>query len=451
MSQNRVLLVDDDPRLLKLLSLRLKSADFQIETATSGRQALGKLDAFHPHLMMTDLQMEGMDGLALFDAVQDKYPSLPVIILTAHGTIPDAIDATHKGVFSYLTKPFDSQQLIATIKSAIKQCYPVMEKASEAMDTDWRSDIMTQSPVMNELLKQTQRVAQSEVSILIQSDSGTGKELLARAVHRASPRHEKPFVPINCAAIPDNLLESELFGHRKGAFTGADFNHVGLIEAADGGVLFLDEIGDMPLEFQAKLLRVLQEGEVRPVGATQSIPVDVRVISATHTDLETAIQAGTFREDLYYRLNVVMLELPPLSERREDISLLANHFLKQLQARSENCIAKYFSPEAMEALMTAPWPGNIRQLLNVVEQVAVLSVTPAISEVQINKALRGKTGEITPLADAQSAFERNYLVRILQMTQGNVTQAARLAKRNRTEFYKLLSRHQLEPKIFRGD
>ncbi|MCF6235087.1 MAG: sigma 54-interacting transcriptional regulator [Gammaproteobacteria bacterium] len=451
MNQNRVLLVDDDPRLLKLLSLRLKSADFQIETATSGRQALGKLEAFHPHLIITDLQMEGMDGLALFDAVQDKYPSLPVIILTAHGTIPDAIDATHKGVFSYLTKPFDSQQLISNVKSAIKQCYPVMEKTGEEMAADWHNEIMTQSPVMNELLKQTQRIAQSEVSILIQSDSGTGKELLARAVHRASPRHEKPFVPINCAAIPDNLLESELFGHRKGAFTGADFNHVGLIEAADGGVLFLDEIGDMPLEFQAKLLRVLQEGEVRPVGATQSIPVDVRVISATHTDLEAAIQAGTFREDLYYRLNVVMLELPPLSERREDISLLANHFLKQLQKRSENCIAKYFSPEAMEALMTAPWPGNIRQLLNVVEQVAVLSVTPAISEVQINKALRGKMGEITPLADAQSEFERNYLVRILQMTQGNVTQAARLAKRNRTEFYKLLGRHQLEPKIFRHD
>ncbi len=451
MSQNRVLLVDDDPRLLKLLSLRLKSADFQIETATSGRQALGKLEAFHPHLIITDLQMEGMDGLALFDAVQDKYPSLPVIILTAHGTIPDAIDATHKGVFSYLTKPFDSQQLISNVKSAIKQCYPVMEQTGEEMAADWRSEIMTQSPVMNELLKQTQRVAQSEVSILIQSDSGTGKELLARAVHRASPRHEKPFVPINCAAIPDNLLESELFGHRKGAFTGADFNHIGLIEAADGGILFLDEIGDMPLEFQAKLLRVLQEGEVRPVGATQSIPVDVRVISATHTDLEAAIQAGTFREDLYYRLNVVMLELPPLSERREDISLLANHFLKQLQKRSENCIAKYFSPEAMEALMTAPWPGNIRQLLNVVEQVAVLSVTPAISEAQINKALRGKMGEITPLADAQSEFERNYLVRILQMTQGNVTQAARLAKRNRTEFYKLLGRHQLEPKIFRHD
>jgi len=451
MSQNKILLVDDDPGLLKLLSLRLEAANFSVETATNGRQALGKLEAVHPHLIITDLRMEGMDGLALFNAVQRKYPSIPVIILTAHGTIPDAVDATHKGVFRYLTKPFDSQQLILTITSALEQCYPAMEKPSAKEKQEWRSEILTQSRTMEELLKQARRVARSEVSILIQSDSGTGKELLARAVHKASPRHDKPFVPINCAAIPDNLLESELFGHHKGAFTGADFKHTGLIEAADGGTLFLDEIGDMPLEFQAKLLRVLQEGEIRPVGATRSIPVDIRVISATHTDLDTAIQSGVFREDLYYRLNVVMLELPPLSERREDISLLANQFLQKMRQRSENYVAKSFAPEALEALMTAPWPGNIRQLLNVVEQVAVLTVTPVISEAQINKALRGKTGEIEPLADAQTEFERNYLVRILQITRGNVTQAARLAKRNRTEFYKLLSRHQLEPKTFRHD
>jgi len=451
MSQNKILLVDDDPRLLKLLSLRLKAANFRVETASSGQQALGKLDTFLPDLIITDLRMEGMDGLTLFNSVQKKYPSLPVIILTAHGTIPNAVEATHKGVFSYLTKPFDGQQLLLIIKAALEQCYPTTDKNSEAKDPGWRSEIITQNSAMEELLKQTQRVAQNEVSILIQSDSGTGKELLARAVHKASLRHKKPFVPINCAAIPDNLLESELFGHLKGAFTGADSNHTGLIEAADGGTLFLDEIGNMPLEFQAKLLRVLQEGEVRPVGATQSIPVDVRVISATHTDLDAAIQTGTFREDLYYRLNVVMLELPPLSERREDISLLANHFLQQVRKRSKNSVAKSFSPEAMKALMAAPWPGNIRQLINTIEQVAILTVTPIISEAQINKALRGKTGEITPLVDAQSEFERNYLVQILQMTRGNVTLAARLAKRNRTEFYKLLSRHQLEAKVFRHD
>jgi len=451
MNQNKILLVDDDAGILKLLSLRLEAAGFITETASSGHQALGKLGAFHPHLIITDLRMEGMDGLALFNIVNEKYPSLPVIILTAHGTIPDAVNATRKGVFSYLTKPFESQQLIQNIKTALSQFYPIAESVDEQYDSDWRKEIISQSSAMEELLKQAQRVAQSEASILIQSDSGTGKELLARAIHKASLRQNKPFVPINCAAIPDNLLESELFGHCKGAFTGAERNHTGLIETADGGTLFLDEIGDMPLEFQAKLLRVLQDGELRPVGSTQPIQVDVRIISATHNDLDAAIKGGSFREDLYYRLNVVMLELPPLSERREDIQLLANHFLGGIRKRSENSVAKSFSPEAMELLMTAPWPGNIRQLLNVVEQVAVLTVTPVISETLVNKALRGKTGEISPLADAQSDFERNYLVQILQMTHGNVTQAARLAKRNRTEFYKLLNRHQLEAKVFRHD
>jgi len=256
-------------------------------------------------------------------------------------------------------------------------------------------------------------------------------------------------VAINCAAIPEALLESELFGHRKGAFTGADRNHTGLFETANGGTLFLDEIGDMPLEFQAKLLRVLQEGEVRPVGMAQSISVDVRIISATHTDLEAATEARTFREDLYYRLNVVMLELPVLADRCEDIPLLANHFLSQLQQRSSSCVARSFSREAMELLMAAPWPGNIRQLLNVVEQVAVLTTSPLVSASLVQKALRGKTKEVLPLGEAQSQFERDYLVQIMQMTRGNVCQAARLAQRNRTDFYKLLHRHQLEPALFR--
>ena len=451
MSSYKVLLVDDDAGLLKLLSLRLEAANFIVETATNGAQALGKLGGFHPHLVITDLRMEGMGGLALFTAIQDKYPSLPVIILTAHGTIPDAVEATNRGVFSYLTKPFDSQQLILNINTALSQCYPALEASTASDLAEWRSQIITQSPLMDDLLDQAQRVAQSDVSVLIQSDSGTGKELFAHAIHDASPRRDSPFVPINCAAIPDNLFETELFGHRKGAFTGAERNHVGLIETASGGTLFLDEIGDMPIEFQPKLLRVLQEGEIRPVGATSTVPVDVRVISATHQNIENAIEEGRFREDLYYRLNVVQLELPGLDDRREDIPLLANHFLDNVRGRSRSCVAKSFSPEAMQLLMTAPWPGQIRQLLNVVEQVAVLSVTPIISEAMVLKALRGKTGEIVPLADAQSDFERDYLVRILQMTKGNVTQAAKLAKRNRTEFYKLLKRHQLEPKVFRHD
>ncbi|MBL1260355.1 MAG: sigma 54-interacting transcriptional regulator [Thiotrichaceae bacterium] len=448
MNQNKILLVDDDVSLLKLLSMRLKASGFVVDTAGNGRQALARLPTFQPQLIITDLRMDGMDGLALFNEVHARYPSLPVIILTAHGTIPDAVDATQKGVFSYLTKPFDSQQLLDNISAAQRHSYPQNDDDT-ASDAQWRREIITASPCMEELLKQSWRVAQTDVSIIIHGESGTGKESLARAVHSASPRREGPFVAINCAAIPEALLESELFGHRKGAFTGADRNHAGLFEAADGGTLFLDEIGDMPLEFQAKLLRVLQEGEVRPVGMTQSLPVDVRIISATHRDLEAAIDERQFREDLYYRLNVIMLELPVLAERCEDIPLLANHFLHQLQQRSKNCIVGSFSREAMERLMAAPWQGNIRQLLNVVEQVSALTATPVISASLVQRALRGKGKEMLPLGEAVSQFERDYLVQVLQMTRGNVCQAARLAQRNRTDFYKLLHRHQLEPALFR--
>jgi len=430
------------------LSMRLKASGFVVDTAGNGRQALARLPTFQPQLIITDLRMDGMDGLALFNEVHARYPSLPVIILTAHGTIPDAVDATQKGVFSYLTKPFDSQQLLDNISAAQRHSYPQNDDDT-ASDAQWRREIITASPCMEELLKQSWRVAQTDVSIIIHGESGTGKESLARAVHSASPRREGPFVAINCAAIPEALLESELFGHRKGAFTGADRNHAGLFEAADGGTLFLDEIGDMPLEFQAKLLRVLQEGEVRPVGMTQSLPVDVRIISATHRDLEAAIDERQFREDLYYRLNVIMLELPVLAERCEDIPLLANHFLHQLQQRSKNCIVGSFSREAMERLMAAPWQGNIRQLLNVVEQVSALTATPVISASLVQRALRGKGKEMLPLGEAVSQFERDYLVQVLQMTRGNVCQAARLAQRNRTDFYKLLHRHQLEPALFR--
>ena len=448
MNRHSILLVDDDPGLLKLLSLRLKANGFEVDTAAGGRQALGRISAAQPDLVITDLRMQGMDGLALFDAVQKLAPALPVIMLTAHGTIPDAVHATRKGVFSYLTKPFDSNELLQCIAKALSQSQGHDSPGRVDDAGDWRRGIISKSAVMEKLLEKTRRIAQSDVSVLIQSASGTGKELLARALHRASPRRDAAFVPINCAAIPDNLLESELFGHRKGAFTGADRERKGLFEAAHGGTLFLDEIGDMPLEFQAKLLRVLEDGEVRPVGATRSFPVDVRVVSATHADLEVAIEAGRFREDLFYRLNVVMLEIPTLSERREDIPLLARHFLEQASARAR-CRARLFSPEAMEALMLAPWKGNIRQLLNVVEQVAALSLTAIVPESLVFDALRDKPGGIVSLAEAQSDFERNYLVDLLRMTAGNVTRAARLANRNRTEFYRLLNRHELEPRIFR--
>ncbi|MGA7978743.1 MAG: sigma 54-interacting transcriptional regulator [Chromatiaceae bacterium] len=449
-AKKQILLVDDDVGLLKLLSMRLRGAGFDVATAKSGEEALGRLLARQPDVVISDLRMDGMDGMALFSSIHDRHPSLPVIILTAHGNIPDAVDATRKGVFGYLTKPFDSGALLECVNDALQHSSSTGISGAVDKEDAWRQEIITCSSVMEGLLREAKAIAGSDVSILLQSESGTGKELLAQAIHRASARSQQRFIPVNCAAIPEPLLESELFGHRKGAFTGAMHDHVGLFQTANDGTLFLDEIGDMPMEFQAKLLRVLQEKEIRPVGSSQTVPVDVRIISATHRDLDLAITEGTFREDLYYRLNVVTLEVPPLSERREDIPLLASHFLAAARKRLKKTLTG-FSKDAMEMLLTAPWPGNVRQLLNTVEQVAVLTTSPLIPASLVQRALRGKTGEILPFSQAQSQFEKDYLVRIMQVTHGNVAQAARLAKRNRTEFYKLLNRHHLEPALFRED
>ena len=441
----KVLLVDDDESLLKLLSIRLTAAGFELQTALSAEDALSRLPLFKPHVIVTDLQMGGMDGLALFDVVHQQYPTLPVIILTAHGTIKEAVNATRKGVFGFLTKPFDSKELVQQIEDAVR-----FSGATEAEEPNeqWREEIVTRSSLMNELLNQTKRVAQLQMSVFIEGASGTGKELLARAVHAASPRSKKPFIAVNCSAIPESLLESELFGHRKGAFTGATSNYEGLFKAADSGTLFLDEIGDMPKSFQVKLLRVLQEQKIRAVGSTEDVPVDVRIISATHVDLDEAMKAGDFREDLYYRLNVVALSLPTLAERREDIPLLANHFLAEFSA-SFGAEVKGFSPEAIEALVNYNWPGNIRQLHNVIGQTVALSTTPLVPLVIVQKALKNDSVSMLSFKEAREGFEREYLIKILQMTSGNVTQAAKYAKRNRTEFYRLLNRHQLDPSRFK--
>ncbi|SEG50213.1 sigma 54-interacting transcriptional regulator [Marinobacterium lutimaris] len=444
-----VLLVDDDAGLLQLLSIRLRSAGFSVETASSAEQALARIAVSRPGAVVTDLRMEGMSGMDLFERIQSEDPALPVILLTAHGTIPDAVRATQRGLFGYLTKPFDDNALLELLQKALAT--PGSGDSADTASSEdqaWRSEIQTASPAMEALLADAGLVAASEASVLIQGPSGAGKEVLAQALHRASPRHKKPMVAINCAAIPEQLLESELFGHAKGAFTGATSAHKGLFQTGSGGTVFLDEIGDMPLALQAKLLRVLQDREIRPVGASQTIPVDVRIVSATHRNLENAIAAGEFREDLYYRLNVVTLTLPSLRQRREDIPLLARHFLTQLQAKHPHR-AKDFTPEAMERLVAYDWPGNIRQLLNVVEQCCVLCTTALVPVTLVERALQQKSPSIRTYAEAKEAFERDYLVQLLKITNGQVTQAARLAGRNRTEFYRLLQRNHLTPGMFK--
>ena len=300
---------------------------------------------------------------------------------------------------------------------------------------------------MEDLLSRARLLAAGDASVLLRGESGSGKEMLAKAIHLASPRRDAPFVAVNCGAIPENLLESELFGYVKGAFTGASRDHLGLVREADGGTLFLDEIGDMPLPLQVKLLRVLEEREVRPVGATRGYSVDVRVLSATHRNLEAEMAEGRFRSDLFYRLNVVTLVIPALAERRDDIPLLANHFLQRLSSRYRKEV-NGFAPEAMELLVRASWPGNARQLLNVVEQAVALSTAPVIPLALVQSAIR-EVEEVVPFEEARRRFESEYLVRLLKMTGGNVAQAAKLAQRNRTDFYKLLQRHSLEPALFK--
>ncbi len=441
---SQILLVDDDEKLRRVLSMRLESLGYRVDAVASGEQALDALSTLEPALVLTDLRMPGLDGIELLERIQVLRPGLPVILITAHGDIPDAVRATQAGAVDFLSKPVEPEKLEAALD---RHARPVSAATSEA----WAEHIVTRSRNMLDLLDKVKRVARTSSSVLISGPSGAGKELLARALHKASPRQRGEFMALNCGAVPAELLESELFGHKKGAFTGASSDHEGLFRAADGGTVFLDEIGDMPHDLQVKLLRVLQEREVRPVGETRSVPVDVRVLSATHRDLQTLVEDGEFREDLFYRLNVVQLSVPPLDERREDIPLLLAHQLNQLVRKGSP--RRVFAPDAVELLVSVPWPGNVRQLFNVVEQCVALSPGRVISLAQVQDAL-GRKAEVKAVPsfdDARAEFTRKYLTELLELSGGNVSQAARLAERNRTDFYKLLKKHGIEPGAFKRE
>ena len=434
----RILIVDDDPGLLRLLTIRLRAENYTVEAVDSGAAALAAAGRFRPDLVITDLRMEPMDGIALLRELQNRWPGVKVILLTAHGSIPDAVQATQQGAFSFLTKPVEKQELLAHVEKALRVSGFVSN------NEDWRSDIVTRSPLLEEKLALAHMVAGTDTRVLITGESGTGKELLARAIHKASPRRAGPFVIVNCGALKEETLELELFGN-KAADPDA---HAGAFRSADGGSLLLDDVTEMPAKLQVKLLRVLHENAVRPVGATEPVAVNVRVLASSQRDLQAAIAAGQFREDLYYRLNVVHIDLPPLQRRREDIPLLVAHFLAVIA--KESGTRRIFAPEAIEFMATANWPGNVRQLINVVRQAVATAQAPVIPVEIVQPALGGGGGRLASFDDARDEFTRNYLAQLLQITGGNVSQAARLAKRNRTDFYKLLSRHQLLPDDFKG-
>lgn len=438
----KLLLVDDDECLLRLMEIRLNQEGFDVTSVASPVHALRLTYNNDFDVVLSDLRMPGMDGLSLFDVILQKHPNLPVVLMTAHGTIKDAVEATQRGVFSFLTKPVDHTELRKILTRAVSQT------AREPDLGDWSADIVTRSHQMVALLKQAKQVADKNVSVLITGASGTGKELLAKAIHNASNRRDQPFVAINCGALPEDLLESELFGHVKGSYTGAHRSTVGLFREADGGTLFLDEIGDMPLSLQVKLLRALQERCVRPVGSSQSINIDVRIISATHMDLHQAMSDAQFREDLYYRLNVVHLSIPTLNERFEDIPLLAEYLLKNSAEKHDIDVLK-FSDEAITLLTKSEWPGNVRQLVNVVERCVALTTTNIIPASLVEQALSQVSQRWPSLTEARDSFEYEYLCRLLKLTDGNVTRASELAGRNRTDLHKLMKKHGLAAADFR--
>ncbi|MGY3926130.1 sigma 54-interacting transcriptional regulator [Aeromonas simiae] len=424
--KGRILLVDDDQSLLKLLTMRLRSEGYEVDTADSGEVALARLRQQRPDLVLTDLRMDGMDGLNLFERIQGEWLGMPVIIMTAHGTIPDAIEATRSGVFSFLTKPIDKTTLLQTLEQALHLTRPAMLDELEAK-------FPTRSPRLQQTLQQARSVAAMEVNVLIRGPSGSGKSRLAAALHHSSPRRDHPFVVVNCAATPFAELEKQLLGSKE---------QPGLFEQARGGILFLDEIGDISASLQAKLLKVMEE--LSP--GQDAAPV--RVISTTHRDLVAAMEEGTFREDLYYRLNVANITLPALQERSEDIPMLARHALDDVKLR-HGCAAVGFAPEALAMLAKASWPGNIRQLFNLVERLAALCPSPVIGAAMVESALSGVEVAVPSFNEARAEFEKEYLIRLLRITEGNVTLAASMAGRNRTDFYKLLSRHDIEAAHFK--
>jgi two-component system response regulator GlrR len=457
MAGEKILVVDDDPGLLMLMRVRLEAAGYQVIQAEGGQEALTCVQEEACDLALVDLKMVDMDGITLLQELLRRQPGLPVIILTAHGTIASAVEATKKGAYDYLTKPFDPPDLLHRIEKAleVRRLQGEVQSLRTMVQERYHYDnVVASSEKMQHVLRQVAQIAVTDAVVALYGESGTGKELIAKTIHAASPRAHGPFVAINCGAIPEGLLENELFGHVKGAYTGADRAKDGLLRQADGGTLFLDEIAELAPLLQVKLLRVLQEREFYPVGGERPTRVDFRLITATNQDLWSAVKAGKFREDLYYRIHVIPIFLPPLRERREDIPLLVHYFVQRFSREMHKQI-QGCSPEAMQFLMLHDWPGNVRELANVIQRAVVLApqqdlITPDLLLLgrETPRQLCSKLGS---LKEVQEGSERAYLIRVLTATRGNVSQAAALAGRYRADFYKLLRKHALDPGAFKNN
>ena len=466
MEGGRILVVDDDSNLIELVKMRLEAAGYEVNTALTEEEAAHAIRTKPLDLCLFDLMLTNRDGIALMQELHALIPDVPAIILTAHGTIESAVEAMRKGAYSYLTKPFEPQDLLLQIERALEHRRLNTEikrlKGLVAEKFDF-ANIIARSGKMRDVLDVVTRIAKLDSTVHIQGESGTGKELIAKAIHLAGNRKDKAFVALNCAALPEALLESELFGHEKGAFTGAVKSTKGLFTQAHGGTLFLDEIGDMPLSIQSKLLRVLQERQFYPVGSELPVEVDVRVIVATNKDLQDQVEKGLFRDDLFYRIHVIPIYLPPLRERKEDMVPLVDHFLRKFSAQMKKDI-KGLSPDALRKVMLHDWPGNVRELENTIEYAVAMTqkdvitndyilqakTTPADRWKKFGCAKPSAGGEgVSPLREARDAFEKDYLIQVLSLTEGNVSQAAKLAGKYRADFYDLLKKHELKAEEFK--
>ena len=459
MTKEKILVVDDEPNILDLIKIRLESQGYEVIPADEGETALARARDVVLDLAIMDLKLgQGEDGLGIMEKLLLINPHIPVIILTAHGSIANAVEAMKKGAYSYLTKPYKPDELLLHVKKALEKQRLTREIANLRTILEERfqiKNIIGRSPRMEEIFCQIERAARTEATIALYGESGTGKELIAKTIHLQSPRAKGPFVPINCGALPEGLLENELFGHIKGAYTDAREAKEGLFAQADGGTIFLDEIGDTTQALQVKLLRVLQEKEFKPLGGERIVKVNVRVIIASHKDLKRAVEKGEFREDLFYRIHVVPIYLPPLRERREDIPLLADHFLKKYGQEMAKEI-RGFTPAAMQKMMLYHWPGNIRELENTIERAVVLIIHDLISVEDLfplvdsqKKGTDGRDkGSLLSYKEAKEEFEKQYLAQILRQTRGNVRQAAKLAN-YRGDLYRLMKKYALKAHDFK--
>jgi two-component system, NtrC family, response regulator GlrR len=441
----RILVVDDDRNLLELIKMRLESLNYEVTTSLTETEARTAIKNTAFDLSIVDLQLGDYDGITLMEEFHAVNPGLPVIILTAHGSIESAVEAMKKGAYTYITKPFEAKELGLQIERALENRRLTCEikRLKELLRESYTfENIVAKSNKMQKLLEMVSRVALTESTIYVHGESGTGKELIAKAVHLASTRNERPFIAVNCAAIPESLIESELFGHEKGAFTGAVKSTKGLFVQAHGGTIFLDEIGDMPLATQSRFLRILQERQCSPLGSERAIEVDVRVIVATNKDLEELVNKGQFREDLFYRIHVIPILLPPLRERKEDIPLLVEHFLRKLNRKMKKNVTGLTSI-ALQRLMHHDWPGNIRELENTLEYAVAMTPANIISE-DLILPTKTKAPELKTLREAREDFEKEYLETLVKLTEGNVTRAAELAGKYRADFYNLLKKYNIQ-------